>query len=74
MNQLETKSSTVIVHSRKMAVYLQLQGFLLLGVQENLKTKNYKVFLFSDSNNLRKAMANYRYDNDFHTYHALLGR
>lgn len=60
-------STTIVIHSRKMAIYLQLKGFLLFGVRDNFKTK-YNIFLFAESENLRKAMSAYKDDDEFHAY------
>jgi hypothetical protein len=60
-------NETVTIHSRKLAIYLQCLGFLLLGVEPNLKN-TYKVFLFKKSDKIQKAMMDYKKDNEFHSY------
>jgi hypothetical protein len=61
-------TETLIIHSRKLAIYLQCRGFLLVGVEPDLKSDNRKVFLFNDSEPIRKAMIEYKKDNKFHAY------
>lgn len=62
-------TETLVVHSRKLAIYLQCRGFLLVGVEPDLKSNNNrKVFLFNDSDAIRKAMIEYKKDNKFHAY------
>lgn len=58
---------TVLVHSRKLAIYLQCRGFFLLGVQPNLKN-DLKVFLFHHSKEIEKAMVEYKKDIQFKQY------
>lgn len=60
-------TNTIVIHSRKMSIYLQLKGFVLIGVRDNFKTK-YNVFLFAESENIRKAMSAYKEDDEFHAY------
>lgn len=60
-------NDTVTIHSRKLAIYLQCNGFLLLGVEPNLKN-TYKVFIFKNSERIQKAMMDYKKDKEFHIY------
>lgn len=39
-----------------MAGYLMLNGFVLLSIENNIKDKNKKVFLFKESNALLSTM------------------
>lgn len=62
-------TETLIVHSRKLAIYLQCKGFLLVGVEPDLKSNNNrKVFLFNDSDAIRRAMIQYKKDKSFHAF------
>ena len=61
-------SETLVVHSRKLAIYLQCKGFLLVGVEPDLKSNNRRVFLFNDSEPIRKAMLQYKKDAKFHAF------
>ena len=61
-------TETLVVHSRKLAIYLQCRGFLLVGVEPDLKSNNRKVFLFNDSPEIRKAMIRYKNDKGFHAF------
>jgi hypothetical protein len=61
------ESKTIVIHSRRLSIYLQLKGFVLIGVRDNFKTK-YNIFLFAESENLRKAMSAYKDDDEFHAY------
>ncbi|MCR1833161.1 DUF5659 domain-containing protein [Oceanobacillus caeni] len=63
----ETKVKTITIHSRKMAIYLQCRGFVLISMKENL-TNSFKVFLFSDTPEIREAMSDYKNDNRFHKF------
>lgn len=58
---------TVVIHSRKLAIYLQVKGFILLGVENDLKDKR-KIFIFKDSEPLKQTMLQYKKDKEFHTY------
>ena len=55
---------TIIVHSRRLAIYLQCRGFILFGVEPDLKT-NRKVFLFKGSDRLQMVMLEYKTDKRF---------
>jgi Domain of unknown function (DUF5659) len=62
-----SKSDIIVIHSRKLAIYLQCKGFVLLGVERNLKNSR-KVFLFRDTETLRQEMSKYKNDQEFHAY------
>ena len=62
-----TTKKTITIHSRKMAIYLQCKGFVLISMKDNLKD-NFKVFLFSDTEEIREAMSGYKQDNRFHKF------
>lgn len=49
-------SKTKYIFSQKMAGYLMLNGFVLLSIENNIKDKNKKVFLFKESNALLSTM------------------
>ncbi|AIF45403.1 DUF5659 domain-containing protein [Virgibacillus sp. SK37] len=66
MSTTEIKN-TITIHSRKMAIYLQCRGFVLINMKENL-SNSFKVFLFSDTPEIREAMSDYKKDNRFHTF------
>jgi hypothetical protein len=61
-------TETLIVHSRKLAIYLQCRGFVLLGVEPDLKLQKKKVFIFKDSDAIRKVMLQYKHDREFHAF------
>jgi hypothetical protein len=52
------------IFSRKMAIYLQLRGHVLLSVHDRSDT-NYKVFIFSESEKIKLAMKDYNNDKGF---------
>jgi len=49
-----------IIHSQKVAGYLMLKGFVILGIEDNLKDKWRKVFLFNESQEIDKALGEYK--------------
>lgn len=55
---------TLIIHSRRLAIYLQCRGFILIGVEPDLKTKR-KVFLFKDSERIQTILLEYKTDKKF---------
>jgi hypothetical protein len=57
-------NETIIIHSRRLAIYLQCRGFILIGVEPDLKT-NRKVFLFKDSDRIQKIILEYKTDKNF---------
>jgi Domain of unknown function (DUF5659) len=61
-------TETLVVHSRKLAIYLQCRGFLLVGVEPDLKSNKRKVFIFNDSDAIRRAMIQYKNDKSFHAF------
>jgi len=61
-------TETLIIHSRKLAIYLQCKGFLLLGVEPDLNSKNRRVFIFNDSEVIRQALGQYKKDQKFHAF------
>ncbi|KYD29938.1 DUF5659 domain-containing protein [Geobacillus sp. B4113_201601] len=61
-------SETLIIHSRKLAIYLQCRGFVLLGVEPDLTGQKKKVFLFKNSDAIRKVMLQYKHDREFHAF------
>lgn len=60
-------TDNIVIHSRKLAIYLQLKGFVLLGVQPDKKSKR-KIFIFKGSNDLKKHMLKYKHDKEFHAF------
>lgn len=48
-----------VVKSIKMMTYLIREGFNIYKVKDDDKNPHYKVFLFDDSQDLRKAMSEY---------------
>jgi hypothetical protein len=49
----------IVVYSQRMAGYLMLRGFYLVGVQPNLKRSGKNCFSFFDSPMLKDAMEDY---------------
>lgn len=47
------------IFKRKMAIYLREQGFKIVGTEVNRKRPEFDVYLFEDSEGLRKAMVEY---------------
>ena len=45
--------------SAQLAGYLRKQGFMIIGTEVNLKNPQYDIFLFEDSEELRKAFQDY---------------
>jgi hypothetical protein len=68
-----TCKNTIVIHSRRMSIYLQLKGFILIGVENNLKN-NKKIFLFSESAELKNVMSRYNTDVEFQDYLKAVGR
>lgn len=54
-------NQNLIIHSRRLAIYLQCRGFILFEVEPDLKT-NRKVFIFKDSERIQKAFVEYKTD------------
>lgn len=44
------------IYSRKLAIALRLKGFRIIGTEMNPKRPEFDVYLFIDSQQLRKAM------------------
>lgn len=61
-------NNTVTIHSRRLAIYLQCRGFLLIGVEQNLNDSYKKVFIFNSSERIQKAMREYKQDKTFTSY------
>jgi hypothetical protein len=55
-------NQTLIIHSRRLSIYLQCRGFILIGVEPNHKDHTKKIFLFSDSDRIQKAILEYKTD------------
>lgn len=68
---INTKTKTRLIHSRKMAIFLQCKGFVLIGVEQNLKNSN-KVYLFADSGVIQDAMNQYNDHKEFHQFVTVL--
>ena len=51
--------NVIIIYSPRMAGYLMLRGFYLIGVQPNLKHPGKNCFSFYDSPMLKDAMEDY---------------
>lgn len=47
------------IFSQKLAGYLMYRGFVLLKMSEDLKNPNKHVFIFKDSDEIRKAIDDY---------------
>ena len=61
-------AETLIIHSRKLAIYLQCRGFVLLGVEPDLTGQKKKIFIFKDSEAIRRIMLQYKHDREFHAF------
>jgi hypothetical protein len=57
-------NENLIIHSRRLAIYLQCRGFILFEVEPDLHTKR-KVFVFKDGDRIQKAMLEYKTDKRF---------
>ncbi|MGG1618085.1 DUF5659 domain-containing protein [Paenibacillus sp. NRS-1781] len=60
-------NGTTVIHSRKLSLYLQLRGFMLVAIGDDLKSDR-NVYLFCSSERLQQAMADYKTDHEFHEY------
>jgi hypothetical protein len=49
----------MIIFNQKVAGYLMLQKFTLKGINKNNSNANMNVFIFDDTDDLRKAISNY---------------
>lgn len=59
-NKIQYKHrNVIIIYSLRMAGYLMLRGFYLIGVQPNLKHPGINCFSFYDSPMLKDAMEDY---------------
>lgn len=56
----------VAIHSNRLMAYLILRKFVLIKTDINKINRLRNVYLFSDSIKIRKAMEEYKTDNDFH--------
>lgn len=61
------RSNIIVIHARKMCQYLLARGFVLVGVENSLNSRN-KVFFFVDSPAIRKAMSEFQADVEFHKF------
>lgn len=61
------KKQTISIFSRKLAIYLQLRGFVMLEMLNDKKTCR-KKYIFIDSEKIRYAMSQYKSDRTFHEY------
>ena len=63
MNQASTTQTaqrdTIIIYSPRMAGYLMMQGFYIIGMQPNKKRPGKNCFTFFDSPMLKAAMKDY---------------
>lgn len=59
MIETNSKRDTIVIYSPRMAGYLMMRGFYLIGVHPNLKFPGKNVFLFFDSPMLKEAMEDY---------------
>ncbi|WP_350268546.1 DUF5659 domain-containing protein [Neobacillus mesonae] len=57
-------NETLIIHSRRLAIYLQCRGFLIIGVEPDLKSKR-NIFVFNNSENIQSVMLEYKTDKRF---------
>lgn len=57
-------NNTLIIHSRRLAIYLQCRGFVLFEVEPDYKTKR-KVFHFKNSDRIQGAILEYKTDKRF---------
>lgn len=68
MQKDNLKKKLTIIHSKRLAAYLMLKGFVLKALQTNLANSNYNVYIFSYSEALEQAMINYKEDKLFQQY------
>jgi len=61
------KEKSILVHSRKLSIYLQCKGFKLIGIEPNLKN-SHKVYIFPKADGIQKAMLDYNRDYQFKSY------
>lgn len=64
----------IYIYSRKLAIYLILKNHILIGLMNHNKNNNYKVFIFNDSERIRKNMNNYKDDIKFHNFYNLMSK
>jgi hypothetical protein len=59
MEQHTTKIPIITIHTQAMAGYLMMRRFILIDKREDLKDAKLNVFIFKDSDEIRKAMSQY---------------
>lgn len=61
---MEQKIPVITIHSQAMAGYLMMKKFILIDEREDLKNKNLNVFVFKESEEIRKSMKQYSIDKE----------
>lgn len=56
---INTKKKAIPIYKQRLAGYLMLCGFRLMGVEENEKRKGKNVFYFMESEQLHKCIQTY---------------
>lgn len=57
---METKQKFMTIFSQRLAGYLMMNGFVLMNIRDHIDGSGKKVFYFSDSPQLEKAMKEYK--------------
>lgn len=56
------------IHSMKLAALLMLQGFRILGIEQDKKNNDYDVYVFKHTPELTKVMMNYIHNKNGDNY------
>ena len=57
---METKQKFMTIFSQRLAGYLMMNGFVLMGIRDHVNGSGKKVFYFTESPQLKKAMEEYK--------------
>lgn len=57
---METKQNFMTIFSQRLAGYLMMNGFVLMDIRDHINGSGKKVFYFTDSPQLEKAMGEYK--------------
>lgn len=66
---MENQHELIWIYTRKMAIYLQLKGHILIGVKDDIKSKERKIYFFVNTPTLKENMNKYNSDQEFHYYY-----
>lgn len=65
---MENQQNLIWIYSRKMSIYLQLRGHILVGVKNDIKQHNKKIYFFVNTPRLKESMKKFNSDFEFQKY------